>query len=94
MAGNGISIVDLLGFEPYSYLGERIIRELFDEQNPSYSEQVSDDFLYGIADKNYHMFDHIKKMLNLSAASVVVVCIRDFWMSRDVHRKFHWSLVY
>ena len=70
MAGSGISIVDLLGFEPYAYLGERIIRELFDEQNPSYSEQVSDDFLYGIANKNYHLFDHITKMLDLPAASV------------------------
>ena len=67
MDGNGISIVDLLGFEPYAYLGERIVRELFDEQNPSYSEQ---DFLYGIADKNYHMFDNFKKMLNLSVAVV------------------------
>ena len=70
MAGNGISIVDLLGFEPYAYLGECIIRELFDEQNPSYSEQVSDDFLYGIANKNYRTFDHVKTMLDLPAASV------------------------
>ena len=69
-AGNGISIANLLGFEPYAYLGERIIRELFDEQNPSYSEQVSDDFLYGIANKNYRTFDHVEKMLNLPAASV------------------------
>ena len=72
VAGSGISIVDLLGFEPYAYLGERIIRELFDEQNTSYSKHVSDDFLYGIANKNYHTFDLVKKMLNLPEASVEI----------------------
>jgi len=70
IAGNGISIANLLDFEPYAYLGERIIHELFDEQNPSYNEQLSDDFLYCIANKNYHVFNHVKKMLNLPAASV------------------------
>ena len=62
-AGN--SIANLLAFEPYAYLGERIIHVLFDKQNPSYSKQISDDVLYCITDKNHHMFDHIKKILQL-----------------------------
>ena len=47
--GNTTKLEDMLLFEPYLCLGEVNIRELFDEQDPAFSEVVSDSFLYRIA---------------------------------------------
>ena len=61
---------ELLHFEPYADLGQDILHELFDDQNPSYTEEVSDDFLFGIANRAEHKLDLFKKMLNLPPGSV------------------------
>ena len=66
--GNDIALTELLGFEPYAFLGQHIIEEIFD--NHKIQERISDEFLYSVADKNYHEFDHFKKMLQISTASV------------------------
>ena len=41
----------LLYFEPYAQLGERILHELFSEEKPHCDKQVTDEFLYRIADQ-------------------------------------------
>ena len=41
----------LLYFEPYAQLGERILHELFSEENPHCDKEVTDEFLYRIADQ-------------------------------------------
>jgi len=65
--GNVIALTELLGFEPYAFLGQHIIKEIFDEHKTQ--EHISDEFLHSIADRNYHEFDHFKKMLEISTAS-------------------------
>jgi len=61
-----ISITELLYFEPYTDLGRTVLLELFDEQNPVYNqEQLSDHFVYEIANKTENKFNHFKKMLTL-----------------------------
>ena len=64
------TIEELLYFEPYADIGETIIAQLFDEQNPCYSEVVSDSFLYAIADKAHPKQSLFRKMLDLPASSV------------------------
>ena len=54
----------------YSSLSMNIPNELFDEENLCYSDQVTEDFLYGIADKIPHKFDQFKRVLDPSSASV------------------------
>ena len=41
----------LLYFEPYAQLGERILHELFSEEKPHCDKEVTDEFLYRIADQ-------------------------------------------
>lgn len=66
-----ISITELLYFEPYTDLGKTVLLELFDEQNPVYNqEQLSDHFVYEIANKTESKFNHFKKMLTLPLFSV------------------------
>ena len=55
--GRPVDLEELLHFEPYSHLGERILCQLFDEQSPQNQELVSDDFLYRIADRAYQSKD-------------------------------------
>ena len=64
------TIKELLHFEPYADMGEAIVSELFDEQNPSYSTIVSDGFLYTIADRVHPRQSLFEKMLDLPASSV------------------------
>ena len=64
------TIEELLYFEPYADIGEAIISELFDEENPSYSAVVSDGFLYTIADRVHPKQTLFEKMLDLPASSV------------------------
>ena len=64
------TIEELLYFEPYANVGEVIVSELFDEQNPSYSAVVSDGFLYTIADRVHPRQSLFEKMLDLSKSSV------------------------
>lgn len=40
--GNDIALTDLLGFEPYTFLGQHIIEEIFDEHKTQ--ERLSDEF--------------------------------------------------
>jgi hypothetical protein len=64
------TIEELLYFEPYADIGEAIVSELFDEQNPSYSAVVSDGFLYTISDRVHPKQTLFEKMLDLPASSV------------------------
>ena len=41
----------LLYFDPYAQLGERILHELFSEEKPHCDKEVTDEFLYRIADQ-------------------------------------------
>ena len=65
-----VTVEELLYFEPYANMGESIISELFDEQEPRYKEVISDGFLYTIADQVYHKIDLFQKLLGLPASSV------------------------
>ena len=47
--GNTTKLENVVLFEPYHCLGEENIRELFDEQDPAFSEIMSDSLLYRIA---------------------------------------------
>ena len=40
------TLEELLYFEPYAQLGERVLRELFSEQKPHCDKEVTDEFLY------------------------------------------------
>ena len=62
--GNGevIELCELLGFEPYTYLNEHILQQLFNDANPTCSDQIS-SAVYGIVDQNF------KRMLQLSKAT-------------------------
>ena len=54
----------LLYFEPYAHLGERILHELFNEEKPHCDKEVTDEFLYRIADqvhKKKEMFAELFK---------------------------------
>ena len=48
---NLTTLDQLLYFEPYAHLGERILHELFSEENPHCDKEVTDEFLYRIADQ-------------------------------------------
>ena len=68
---NMISITELLYFEPFADLGKTALLELFNEQNRVYDqEQISDHFVYEIANKIESKFNYFKKMLNLPLDSV------------------------
>ena len=58
--GHMIDFSSLLYFEPYAFLGEGIVRELFDDHNQN--DLVADDFLYRIADR-MHKNDLFGEML-------------------------------
>ena len=48
-SGNSISLDSMLLFEPYTDLGEPILRNLFDEQSSAYDQEVTDDLLSDVA---------------------------------------------
>ena len=74
---NTATITELLYFEPYANFGQTLLLELFNKGNPDYDqEQVTDDFLYVIANKIEEKYGCFKKMLNLPPASV------QFWVSQ------------
>ena len=54
----------------YVILSKNILNELFDKKNPSYSDQVTEDFLYCIADEIPHKFDQFKIVLDTLSVSV------------------------
>ena len=58
------TLEELLYFEPYAHLGERILHELFSEEKPHCDREVTDEFLYRIADqvhkKKYHFIELFK----------------------------------
>ena len=45
------TLEELLYFEPYAHLGERILHELFSGEKPHCDKEVTDKFLYRIADQ-------------------------------------------
>ena len=45
--GNVIALTELLGFEPYAFLGQHIIKKIFDEHKTQ--EHISDEFLHSIS---------------------------------------------
>ena len=55
----------LLYFEPYSHLGEHILVQLFDDENPNYTKQVSEEFMYRIADCVHQKKDKFIKLFKL-----------------------------
>ena len=62
--GRPVGLEELLYFEPYSHLGERILCKLFNEQSPHNEELTSDEFLYRIADRTYQNKDKFVKLFN------------------------------
>ena len=58
-----IHLEDLLYYEPYAHLGESILQELFDEQNPNYDEVITDTFFYRMADCIHTKMDNFVNML-------------------------------
>ena len=60
--GRPVEIEKLLYFEPYAHLGEAILHELFNEQSPNYEKEVTDEFLYRIADHVYEKKDMFHKL--------------------------------
>ena len=57
----------LLYFEPYAHLGERILRELFNEEKPHCDKEVTDEFLYRIADQVHKKKDHFIELFKSPA---------------------------
>ena len=49
-----LRLEELLHFEPYDNLGEVLLQELFNENNPEYHQQITDEFIYRISE---HMHD-------------------------------------
>ena len=60
--GKMIEVRELLGFEPYTYFDKHILKQIFNDPNPNYSDQIS-SAVHGIADENF------KRMLQLSKAT-------------------------
>ena len=54
----------LLYFEPYAQLGERILHELFSEEKPHRDKEVSDEFLYRIADQVHKKKEMFVELFN------------------------------
>ena len=52
----------LLCFEPYAHLGERILHELFSEEKPHCDKEVADEFLYRIADQVHEKKEKFVKL--------------------------------
>ena len=64
-SGRVMALETLLSFEPYASLGEGILRELFDEENPNYQKLVSNEFLYRVADRVHQKKDTFIQLFNL-----------------------------
>ena len=60
--GKMIEVRELLGFEPYTYFDKHNLKQIFNDPNPNYSDQIS-SAVHGIADENF------KRMLQLSKAT-------------------------
>ena len=68
--GNTTEIKDVLLFEPYHCLGEENIKELFDEQDPAFSEVVSDSFLRKLTDFTSEKANQFSKIFTTSGRRV------------------------
>ena len=55
----------LLYFEPYGNLGKQVLLQLFDEENPNYKDQVSEEFMYRIADCVHQKKDKFIELFKL-----------------------------
>ena len=49
-----LRLEELLHFDPYANLGEVLLQELFNEDNPEHHQQITDEFIYRISE---HMYD-------------------------------------
>ena len=61
------TLEELLYFEPYAHLGERILCELFNEEKPHCDKEVTDEFLYRIADQVHEKKDKFVKLFKSPA---------------------------
>ena len=61
------TLEELLYFEPYAHLGERILHELFSEEKPHCDKEVTDEFLYRIADQVHKKKDHFIELFKSPA---------------------------
>ena len=68
--GNTTILESILLFEPYHCLGEDNIRELFDEQDPAFSEVASDSLLYRMAKFTHKKANHFVKIFTTSGRRV------------------------
>ena len=68
--GNTTKLEDVILFEPYHCLGEENIRELFDEQDPAFSEVVSDSFLRKLAHFTCERANQFAKIFTTSGRRV------------------------
>ena len=61
------TLEELLSFEPYVHLGERILRELFSEEKPHCDKEVTNEFLYCIADQVHKKKEKFVKLFKSPA---------------------------
>ena len=61
------TLEELLSFEPYAHLGEHILRELFSEEKPHCDKEVTDEFLYRIADQVHEKKEKFVKLFKSPA---------------------------
>ena len=61
------TLEELLYFEPYAQLGERILHELFSEEKPHCDKEVTDEFLYRIADQVHEKKEKFVKLFKSPA---------------------------
>ena len=61
-----VDLEELLLFEPYADLGQPILRELFDKEQPNYHEEIKDEYLYRIADKTVMKTNNFIELFEVS----------------------------
>ena len=68
--GKPVSLDSLLSFEPYADLGEPILRELFDENDPNYKKKLSNLFIYKIAERIPKKKEMVKELFKPNATQL------------------------
>ena len=65
------TLEELLSFEPYAHLGERILHELFSEEKPHCDKEVTDEFLYCISDEVHEKKEKFVKLFKPPATMLI-----------------------
>ena len=100
-----VGLNDLLHFEPYAYLCEPIIHQLFCDSSPKYFEEIEESFLRQLAEKTFKQLQEFTIILDISPLQLVSVDrhasqveqmlqVFKLWMKRQkikIHRS-RWSL--